>query len=159
MTVPCILFAGVATLALGEVSPASGAGVASPVSIPGKAPAGVLPPAEAAIVQTADVLRELDACLAPVKDKATADAAVPAFLVACRKLHKVLASLDEMEDISLEETERICARYDEELKTLSESSARKLASLRQADYYGSASLKDAVETFMEDLKGIFPSMG
>lgn len=157
MTVTCVLFAGIASLAVGGVSLASAAGASASVS--GKAAGEALPPAEAAIVQTATVLREIDACLAQVKDKETAESAVPAFLVACRKLHKVLVSLDEMEDVSSDETEQICAKYDGELKALSESSARKLALLRQADYYGSVALKEAVETFMEDLKGIFPSMG
>ncbi len=132
---------------------------AAPSTAPGNGSGMVLTPAEAAIVQTVDILWEIDSCLVPVKDRETADAAVPAFLASCRKLHKVLVSLDEMEEPSQEETERICSRHEGKLKVLSESCSRKLAALRQADYYGSEALKEAVESFMEELKGAFPSMG
>ena len=107
----------------------------------------------------AGILREIDDCLATVKDRATADASVASFSDLCGKLHKVLSSLDEMEEPSAEELDRICSMYEGELKTLSESCSKKLAALRRAGYYGSGTLQEAVESFMDDMKSAFPSMG
>lgn len=131
------LLAG-APLAFGE--PASAAD-----SPPPAAPAGKIPSAEALINQAFSLAINIQQTLAGVQDKESADKAVKTLKDIQKDIQRFLELHDKLSDAEKEKGDALAEKMEERMERLNKRRRQEGKRLKDARYYGSASLKNILE--------------